>query len=418
MDILVNTIPKNARNREAANLGYEIVSKVSEARRVNWWDNIEYNGIDEVGFNVFYPTHIFNAFAFMNKHNIPFEKTIWGGQGVSNSKLDLNIYRGEMDSNYTDIKGWERCNKLISPPLIKHKYAVIELTRGCNHRCSFCEYGWVTGGSYRPKEIKLVTKQIDYCVHRGIFNINFLTTNFAGYPDIKELIHYCRMNNVNILNRDVYLQEIDKLWEWIEREKIHYLKIGVESFDEKTRISVGKKVTDDKLERIIDRLLKTSSSIHLYLIHGLPGDNYDEWFRWVKLLGDKRKSYTKMEKHLFGERLVNTKNIRIEMSITNFEPCVGTPLENAKLVDFDVKDKFLKGWNKALSDAGFIRNKQEVTYATGRGRLGRKKLSYNMLMALKQRPLKVDNIFNIFPKGIGRSISDEQADKFLNKIGD
>jgi len=97
-------------------------------------------------------------------------KTIVGGAGIGDNGILNNIidetFVGEYDEN-------ENAHEITSRPYIKGNKAVIELTRGCRHRCHFCEYIW-SKPSNRQKPISLVREQIDYVIDKGIRNINFI----------------------------------------------------------------------------------------------------------------------------------------------------------------------------------------------------------------------------------------------------
>jgi hypothetical protein len=319
--ILIDTLPRNARNQGSINLGLQIVSETLNCNIVKWNDKLS-KQYKQYAFNIIYPTHVFNMVSFMIRNGIePLKskrkdiKIVAGGQGVSNLKCldDIvdEIYLGEFDNGVVaDKNGWTRLTKLESKEVIDGSKAVIEITRGCKYRCKFCEYGWVMGGKYREKPWELVKEQIDVCMAQGIRTINFLSANFGTYSAIDTLFEYCAKQGVQILNRDICLMDAGKIMKWIKPHGLNYLKIGVESFDEDTRRKAGKNITDAEMENTLRQILAITPSIHIYLIYGLPADNYENWFKWIKRLGDIRKEYTQETEHLFGTDTENTKNIR------------------------------------------------------------------------------------------------------------
>ena len=414
--VLIDTTPKDVRSRGSVNLGYEIVRQKLNADIAFWHENIK--DYSHYYFNIFYPMNLINALSCIHKNKIGAELYSLGGQGVSNlsRELGLDIYRGELDGDKLDGKGWNRATAIVSPSQVKGDCAVIELTRGCKYRCKFCEYGNVTGGEYREKSIELVKQQIDETFIR---NINFMSANFAGYSRLDELMQYCQWKNKRVMNTDVCLMDIKRVYPWLEPFSMRTVKIGVESFNESTRTMVGKGFSDMQLEAIIESLLKHCNNLHFYLIYGLPGDDYSTWYRWVEKLGQIRKRYTFRQPHLFdGIVTQNTTDIRIEFSITNFEPCIGTPLENATLVNFKEKDEFLTGWFEVLQREGFLRSKGIPTYATAHGRIGRKERSYRLLMDIKQghSPMLLEELTEGFPNGISRSVEDKEIEKYLTVV--
>lgn len=108
--------------------------------------------------------------------------------------------------------------------------------------------------------------------------------------------------------------------------------------------------------------------------------------------------------------------MRVEFNITNFEPCRGTPLADADQVDFAEKEKFLEVWTKALQEHGFRSGSKSITYSNGRGRLGRRQESYDLLMQLKTRGSEITPaLVSSFKNGVGRSIKPELARAFVEK---
>tara|TARA_Y100000310_G_scaffold166912_1_gene166614 strand:- start:5628 stop:6887 length:1260 start_codon:yes stop_codon:yes gene_type:complete len=412
---LIDTKPADVRNHRSVNLGLEIVSQKLKADIYSWQDEIPL-GYKVLAYNVYYPMNIINMMVSW-KRNRNGRRVIMGGQGVSNTVGLLDdvgeVFKGELDGDCS-ASGWTWLSVIGSEPIIDHRKAVIELTRGCKYQCTFCEYGNVTGGIYREKDIGLVKKQVDECVGKGVRNINFMSANFAGYKAIDELMEYCAYRYIRVLNSDVCLLDVERIIPWLERFKMRTLKIGLESLDEATRYSVKKGISDARLNALIDRLLQYCGCLHFYLIYGLPNDDYSRWMIWLDKLAEKRKEYTFDKPHLFdGIVKENTKNIRLETSITNFEPCLNTPLADAPYVDFEAKDLFIKEWLQRQIDTSLIKPKIFPQYKTAHGRIGRMENSYLLLMALKHGYRVLEWLLKVFPNGVGRSVEDKKAKAFL-----
>jgi len=412
--LMVNTIPKDARNQGSMNLGLEIAREYLDADSVQWWEDVDTGQYSHIAFNVFYPMLLFNMGAFITKHRIPPEKILIGGQGVGDGRSTEvigDVFIGEIDYH-------ENSTHITSSPRIGEQIGYIELSRGCKYRCTFCEYTWAHINN-REKPIELLEEQIRYVRYRGCKRVNFLSANFGGFSKVGELLEICAQNGVKVMNTDTVLHDIKKL-----KDYRHLLpssiKVGIESFDPETRKRVGKNFSDSKMEEVITTSIENGVSyFHFYMIYGLPNDDYSKWFDWLGRLAEIRKRYSRTEADLFGrEYQLHTKPLRFEFNITNFEPGHETPLAEAQEVDFQKKAEFLIEWFAALKRHGFHTGDTERDYKNARGRIGRKELSYKMLMRLKKGGEDVSEaILRCFPRGIGRSVSDREAERFLEMVG-
>lgn len=418
---IIDTTPSDMRNQGSINLGLEIAKEQLSADVYRWTDILteEY---DQIAFNVFYPTNMLNIGPFLLRNNIKPLRTertkapllIAGGQGIGKNGIlsevmDI-VFDGEIDEEENEVE-------IVSRPVIKDGKAVIELTRGCKYRCKFCEYGCVAGGKYREKNLDLVKSQICEVIKQGVRRVNFMSANFSGYSEFDKLMEFCYRRAVSVMNGDVCLRDAGRIIPHLKMLP-RMIKTGVESLDFNTRKSVGKNITDAELFGTLRQILKVSNGLHLYLIYGLPGDNYEAWFDALKELAKLRDEHSFYSPDLWGnEERFDRRKIRIEMSITNFEPCAGTPLAGAAPVDFVKKDEFLKMWIAANVKNRFMKH-EEIDYKNSGGRIGRKEHSYRLLMALKNGgPELTDKIIYSMKKGIGRSISDVEALRFLEYGG-
>ncbi len=423
--IIIDTSPKDVRGKDSVNLGFEIVAERYEADKAFWYDAVKAKNLkkyDTILFNVIYPTNLLNIAPALiasginplkSKRRGSDPQIHVGGQGVNRRGIldDIadSVFFGEIDQQ-------QNASEITTKPMIKGDNTVIELTRGCRYKCKFCEYSWVHGGKYREKPFEMLKDQVDYVAGKRKESINFLSANFLGYSRIVELIEYTTKKNIRIVNTDVNFNDLTN----VINEKCFYhkvVKMGIESFDEDTRSSINKKMSDDKLKELFLLLAKKMSYVHCYLIYGLPGDNYDKWTEWIGWLSSLRKKSSNVNIDLFGDQYqVNDKNLRIEFNITNFEPCEGTPYENAPEIDFEKKDVFLQEIFRCLVFYDFIKKKDaELDYKNTKGRFGRKEHSYKMLMQLKRSGSEItDKLINCFPGGVSRSILTPDAEKFLN----
>jgi len=396
------------------NIGREYAASALDADQCHWRDSVDIHQYDTIGFSVIYPLFTLNIVPFLTRHGIEplrskrnSHRVIIGGPGVSNLNDALRdiadeTYHGEADGDYTDIKGWRRMRYITTPPVFGNGKAVVELTRGCKYRCKFCEYTHVLGGTYREKNVVTAVSQLEECLRRGIKRVTLRTANLAGYTDLDDLMGYCQRAGIYQGWADISILDAERILKWLKPLKITAPKIGVESFDEATRKRIGKGFTDDYLDYVFDEIMAKCSLIHVYLIFGLPDDNYDNWRKWVYKLAEKRKRYDH--------------NIRIDFSMTNFNPCLNTPMADATLVDFQKKDEFLDKWIETTRDSGFYKRNWNAKYGRDYGRHGRKEASYRMIMMLRQCPPETltPRLIHALPRGVQRWTNDRTALRFIN----
>lgn len=432
--ILVDTTPMNSFKPDILNLGYEIVAEKWGLRRVHWRDEVDLADVKYICFNVTYPLYILNVVPFLRLNGIAplvrarekagHPEVIVGGSGVSNlcgclDEIADVVFRGELDGenapNSPDTREWDgkpKFRSVLNTPIVKitidgKPTAVIELTRGCPHRCAFCEYSWSIGGPYREKQPQLVINQLDDLLaqypslrRKGL---TMRTSSLGSYRYLPEVAEALCERNMSLRWADLNPQDFLKVYHFIKPLGITRLHLGIESFTEDVRKSTGKRFGDDELAMILRLAMQSCSYLHINLIFGLPGESdYAAWFAWVRRIDSIRK------------RIPH--KLRIDFIITNFEPSCGTPWQDTSTVDFDLKDNyFLPAWIALLTELGFysLGKRQKIWYGSDFGRHGRKRLAHELIMTLRHGGTKLTRaICEAFPSGVRRYVTDKQALKF------
>jgi len=420
--IIVDTSPKQ-QTKNYVNLGLSIVSKITNAQIVSYREKIDISQEHEIGFSIFYPLHLFNALYFIRNNGIEPLKSrrkncflTAGGQGISNLRCtdDIfdHIFAGEFDYDYNMKNGkynspnriWHFASEITSQPEINGNTAIIELTRGCKSKCSFCEYSWVHGGKYREKDMDFVYNQLDYVTHMGIGRVNFTSTSITGYSKIFDLYNSCKEMGLKILLADYPLKDIRiviKLDRSVNAFK--FIHIFPESFDPDVRYSIGKAISNEDLLDYISFTIQHYNMITITLMYGLPNDDYNKWYNFVKDVGILKK----LTKH----------PVRIDLKISDFEPCNGTPLWDVPEVDFTKKNEFIPQWINALQENGLMAINKDTSLHKMCGLLGRRECVYKTMMTLRKRDTSItDALLSSFHNGVNRWLHKQQCDEFLSKI--
>lgn len=415
--LIVDTTATNQKYKfSVCNLGAIVASKKLNADLCNWRDNVDVSQYQTIGFSVLWPPYALNIAPFLKRHHIPplkierqnasYQHLIAGGQGATNINhaLDniLDVYYGEIEDDYIDSNNFHRANIVDTDPVIynNNRHAAIELTRGCKHRCKFCEYAHVLGGKYREKPIDLFKEQLKYIQHCSIKQVQFRTANLASLSYLEEFSNLVANAGIYTRTADITIKDAHSIIPCIKRLRVTHSKIGVESFDEKTRFAIGKDFTDEYLYEVIRQLAMKTTTIYFFLIYGLPGDNYDNWFTWLEKLQLLRFNTPKTLRYCF--------------SICNFRPVHGTPMENEPHINFQKKYTFIKQFTDKAKQLGFYREDWDVTPGQDCGRFGRTEPAHLAIEAITTKgPARLTPIL-IKSVGTGRYISKAMAKRLIS----
>jgi radical SAM superfamily enzyme YgiQ (UPF0313 family) len=391
--LLVDTAPRRSRGSRSFNVGFDIVKNYLSADTCHYKDIINSNKYDTIAFNVFYPLNMLNIKPFLDNNTIKqsrYQKIIAGGKGIwhKNQLIDIldYVHPGEVDEVDNHIN-------ITSYPSIHGNKAIIELTRGCKYHCKFCQYGQYQGGKYREREISSLLNLLHNLQLNGINTIKFISVNFAGYTHIKELLDYCRFHKLRITNTNNTIIDLHRITSHIDVLP-NTISLGIESFNFNTRSRINKNFNDTLLYTTLDYSIKNFSHLHLYLIYGLPGDNYVSWFTANEIIGNLMKKHTNSTCHY------NNHKVRLNYSISTFQPEPGTPFEGYDYPNFHERKIFLDKFIQSMRANSIINTQKNVTPDKLMGFFGLSEYTYKVLMTLKGRDIStINNLIELHPNG-------------------
>lgn len=415
-NLLVICQPKYLHKASINNVGATIVADLMNADICQWHETIpDIERYDWIGFNAIYISHILNATSFLYRNGIePLRKRrnlptlVFGGQGSSATQGCLEplgeVYKGELDGDDL-VNGWFRKSEIDTPVFFDGTRTAIELDRGCRYRCKMCQFSWLTGGPWRCKPVALVKEQLEECISRGLRRVTFRSANLASYPEVDELLEFCAYHNFYQGWLDMSPMDFKRVLPYIKPLKITSPRVGVESFSENVRMNVlgsGKAFSDEYLEEMLRKLFEQKvNNIHLYLIYGLPEEDYQNWWTWIYKLADIRDE--------FGH------NIRLDLSITDLNPSPGTPLADVPWVNFKEKAIFIEQFIHHMKLSGIYAKHAKMTPQRCYGKLGLREDSYRLVMKLRWATEELTpNIISALPYGVRRSIAPKYIERFFN----
>ena len=162
-------------------------------------------------------------------------------------------------------------------PFTNERYLMVETSRGCPFACDFCVASLNHGTRFREKRPETVVNEIEDLKKK--FNIK----NFNLFGDTvtlnkKFVENFCdelikRNLNVRWLTntRADTIYDLD-LVRKMKASGCWMLSIGIESYSEKTREDMHKKLETDKIKQSIELLRKIGIISFGFFIYGYPGE--------------------------------------------------------------------------------------------------------------------------------------------------
>jgi radical SAM-linked protein len=206
----------------------------------------------------------------------------------------------------------------------RRERAVVEITRGCDNLCKFCQAGYYTL-PYRTLDYKTAAQNaLTVLDNTGYSGITFTSLSISDYPFLIQLINeILPILNSRGLSINLPSLKIDKntlpLIEALSKLKKVNLTFALESANTEIRKIIHKRLVLDELFEIVEYLFSHGwKTVKLYFMLGLPGyKEHDEIESTIKLL-QKINSIGKGRKN-------------INATLSPFVPKVHTPFELAEM---------------------------------------------------------------------------------------
>ena len=222
-------------------------------------------------------------------------------QGISDNTAGLIIMREgkilktsprrliDLDTLVMPAKKW------ITTP--KDALYLLETSRGCPHRCRFCETSSFFRSTWRSRSPEKVVKDIETLVDRGALIIQITDDNFTANP--KRAIKICNeLENRNLPLFFVFSARSDDLLSNPELipslAKANFLRaaIGVETPDEKISQQIGKGISLEQHKLAFDGLRKAGIYTVASFIVGLPEETEQTRKNYVNIACELADSAT------------------------------------------------------------------------------------------------------------------------------
>lgn len=165
-------------------------------------------------------------------------------------------------------------------PPIMHPDGVVRVfaSRGCKHKCAFCQTGWERSFIPHPN-VQDIQKQCADIMTAG-YDFDLVTNDGGDINGIE------KMRAVSI--------RFDKLKKLLPltRTTTKTVRIGVEGVSERIRLAVGKPVQNDELLSVSKDLLCAGINVRWFFVVGLPMERADDYLE-LYYLARQLKSFDK-----------------------------------------------------------------------------------------------------------------------------
>ena len=252
----------------------------------------------------------------------------------SNRIMDL----GTLPQPARDLMNLEKYWKINSfhNPYSKHpRVANVMTTRGCPEKCTFCTTPQIWGTSVRCRPIEHIKEELNELKNYGVGEIQFeddtITANYKQLMSLCDVIEPMGFvwNTVNGIKINYHAKNKEKhqhMFNRMSEAGCYQVCLGLETGNQHILDDVINKRLDlNVVPQVVEAVMNSGISCHLFLIVGFPGETIEEMQRTVE----------------FAKKLGPD-----SCSLSLFTPIPGTPLfnfskNNGYLVDDFSEDKLL-----------------------------------------------------------------------------
>jgi radical SAM family uncharacterized protein/radical SAM-linked protein len=246
-----------------------------------------------------------------------------------------NVVVLKEDSKYPYPITVEHCDSIDEQPSpvsgpVPHiaifERAALEIARGCNQGCRFCQAGFI----YRPfreRAPDALLKDLENALSQGYDEISLTalsTLDYCGFPKLLDLVSQrVREEKASIAISSMRAYDLpDSVLENLRTGRAGGLTFAPEAGTQRLRDVINKNISEEDLFETVKKVSSLGwSRIKLYFMSGLPTET-DEDLEAISELAYKV--------HLKGKDATQGKPPKVTCSVSNFIPKPHTPFQWCK----------------------------------------------------------------------------------------
>jgi radical SAM superfamily enzyme YgiQ (UPF0313 family) len=172
-----------------------------------------------------------------------------------------------------DISGFKTQTEIYSPEAMFGNMHLIEVQRGCPRACKFCAAPAVYS-PFRFRSADAIIKMVDEGIlHRK--KIGLIGSDILSHPEFVDIASAIHSRGATFSPSSVRISAVDEIKaKLLARSSHRSVALGVEAGSERLRANIGKKISNEEIEKAIELLAREGvSGIRLYFMLGLPDEN-------------------------------------------------------------------------------------------------------------------------------------------------
>ncbi|MCD6485575.1 MAG: cobalamin-dependent protein [Candidatus Odinarchaeota archaeon] len=175
----------------------------------------------------------------------------------------------------------------------------ISIARGCIFNCAYCGAGCNSYSIFSNREklairkIEYVADEIEYLESLGVRVINFnYDPSILGPNYYKKLFGEIRKRKIEVGSYiELFRVATSDFYSELNKTFIrNIIAFSPETGSEKVRFFLGRKITDDALEKSIIKAIEHGLFPHIYFMAGLPGESEEDFKKTTTLIEKLKKN--------------------------------------------------------------------------------------------------------------------------------
>ncbi len=193
----------------------------------------------------------------------------------TNERLDNITMLMADKTGFTRPKSGRECvarhSQIITPHTTLRDKLLIEVTRGCPYRCTFC----FIGNQSLPFQQASWNCVRDILLQHETRNLGIISSAVGSWKGLDEFISYAFEQRYRVSFSSLRMDEIkDSVLDILHYSGQQSLTLAPETGDEELRFSLNKNIVNEKIFSIVEKAFyKGLQQVKLYIMVGLPGES-------------------------------------------------------------------------------------------------------------------------------------------------